>query len=319
VGAGHIVKNSRALGIAPYVVYGIFLYIKYMSFQDKLLARTRAIGNPVCVGLDPVAARIPAAGSPAESIKRFYGDMLEAMLAKGVLPAAVKPNIAYFEAQGLDCLHILQELIAAYRQAGVLAILDAKRGDISSTSGAYAQMAFQVFGADAVTVAPYMGLDTVRPFQDAARDQGVYVLVRTSNPSARDFQELPIATGQGAVPLYRKVAEKLAEWNDGNLGAVVGATAPGELRELLTYWVGAGREVPVLIPGIAVAGVSGGQTGSVADVYAAIRDAGSQTGLHLINSSSGINYAYEKFPSLNPAQASVRALEELIAEIARFI
>jgi orotidine-5'-phosphate decarboxylase len=97
----------------------------------------------------------------------------------------------------------------------------------------------------------------------------------------------------------------------------VGATAPRELRELLSLWKSKGREVPVLIPGIAIAGVSGGQTGSVAEVQQAIRDAGSDADLHLINSSSGINYAYEKFPALKPAEASVNALEELIGEIAR--
>jgi orotidine-5'-phosphate decarboxylase len=285
-----------------------------MIYSEMVSARTRKAGNTVCVGLDPVLDKIPGAGSPEERIKRFYSDLLEAMLARNLLPAAVKPNMAYYEAVSLPCLKVLHDLIAAFKQAGVLVVLDAKRGDISSTSGAYARMAFNVFGADAVTTAPYMGEDTVKPFQDISRGQGIYVLVRTSNPSAKDFQEL--AVGPEGVPLYRKVAEKLADWNDGNLGAVVGATAPGELRELLVYWKGRGREVPVLIPGIAIAGVKGGQTGSVGDVYRAIKDAGSDPQLHLVNSSSGINYAYEKFPSLKPAEASVNALEELIAEIA---
>lgn len=287
-----------------------------MAYLEKVLQRTRAIGNPVCVGLDPVLARIPGAASPEERIKRFYSDMLESMLARNVLPAAVKPNMAYYEGVSLACLQVLKDLTDAFSAAGMLVVLDAKRGDISSTSGAYARMAFEVFGADAVTAAPYMGLDTIKPFQEAAGDKGIYVLVRTSNPSARDFQELLV--GPEGVPLYRKVAEKLADWNDGNLGAVVGATAPGELRDLLAYWKSRGREIPVLIPGIAIAGVSGGQTGSVGEVYRAIKDAGSDPGLHLINSSSGINYAYEKFPDVKPGEASTRALEDLIGEIARF-
>lgn len=284
-----------------------------MTYQERVAARTRKAGNTVCVGMDPILKKIPGGGSPEEKIKRFYSDLLETMLARKVLPAAVKPNIAYYEGVSLACLQVLRDLIADYRAAGMLVILDAKRGDISSTSGAYAQSAFDVFGADAVTAAPYMGLDTIKPFQDVSKGQGIYVLVRTSNPSARDFQDL--AVGPEGIPLYRKVAEKLADWNDGNLGAVVGATAPKELRDLLAYWKGRGREVPVLIPGIAIAGVSGGQTGSVPDVYQAIKDAGSDPWLHLINSSSGINYAYEKFPALAPAHASVNALEELIAEI----
>ncbi len=312
-----------------------------MSFQEKLLSRTHAAKNTICVGMDPILKKIPGQENPAEKIKRFYSDMLEAMLAKNILPAAVKPNMAYYEALGLPCLQVLQDLIKAYRDAGILTILDAKRGDISSTSGAYAQMAFQVFGADAVTVAPYMGLDTVKPFQDLAqsegKDQGMYVLVRTSNPSAKDFQSLMIAeNGEGksgenisgtgkektidrARPLYELVAEKLADWNDGSLGAVVGATAPKELFDLLVYWKSRGREVPVLIPGIAIAGVSGGQSGSVTDVYKAILDAKSDPYLHLINSSSGINYAYEKFSDLKPAEASVRALGELMDETGRWL
>ncbi|MEO6095010.1 MAG: orotidine-5'-phosphate decarboxylase [Fibrobacteria bacterium] len=292
-------------------------YQAYQAYQEKVAARTRVAGNTVCVGMDPILKKIPGSGSPEEKIKRFYSELLETMLTRKILPAAVKPNIAYYEAVSLSCLQVLQDLIAAYRAEGVLVILDAKRGDISSTSGAYAQSAFQVFGADAVTAAPYMGLDTIKPFQDVAKAEakghGIYVLVRTSNPSAKDFQEL--AVGPEQIPLYRKVAEKVADWNNGDLGAVVGATAPRELRELLAYWKSRGREVPVLIPGIAITGVSGGQAGSVADVYQAIKDAGSDPALHLINSSSGINYAYEKFPGIKPAEASVNALEELIAEI----
>jgi orotidine-5'-phosphate decarboxylase len=285
------------------------------TYSERVAERVREAGNPVCIGMDPVAKKIPGEGPLEERIKRFYSSMLDAMLARDFLPAAVKPNMAYYESVSLACLQVLQDLIRAYRDAGVLVILDAKRGDIATTSGAYARSAFQVFGADAVTVAPYMGLDTIKPFQDESRGQGIYILVRTSNPSAKDFQELSVSPG--GEPLYRAVAAKLADWNDGNLGAVVGATAPRELRELLTYWKGRGREVPVLIPGVAVAGVSGGQTGSVAEVYQAIRDAGSDRSLHLINSSSGINYAYEKFPSLAPAEASMQAFEDLCEEIAR--
>lgn len=287
-----------------------------MTYAEKVSARVKQAGNPVCVGMDPVLRKIPGSAPDEERIKRFYSDMLDAMLARDLLPAAVKPNIAYYEGISLGCLHVLKDLIRAFKDAGVLVVLDAKRGDISSTSGAYAQSAFHVFGADAVTAAPYMGIDTIKPFQDVAMGHGTYVLVRTSNPSAKDFQDLVV--GPEGIPLYRKVAEKLADWNDGSLGAVVGATAPKELRELLSYWKGRGREVPVLIPGIAIAGVSGGQTGSVAEVYQAIAEAESDASLHLINSSSGINYAYEKHKGLQPAEASVAALHDLCEEISRY-
>jgi orotidine-5'-phosphate decarboxylase len=285
------------------------------TYAERVAERVREAGNPVCVGMDPVAKKIPGEGPLEERIKRFYSNLLDAMLARDLLPAAVKPNMAYYEGVSLACLQVLQELIRAFRDAGALVILDAKRGDIASTSGAYARSAFQVFGADAVTAAPYMGIDTIKPFQEESQGQGIYILVRTSNPSAKDFQELKV--GPEGEPLYRAVAAKLADWNDGNLGAVVGATAPRELRELLAYWKGRGREVPVLIPGIAVAGVAGGQAGSVAEVYQAIREAGSDRALHLINSSSGINYAYEKYPQLKPAEASMQALQDLCEEIDR--
>jgi orotidine-5'-phosphate decarboxylase len=285
------------------------------TYAEKLAERVREAGNPVCVGMDPVAGKIPGEGPLEERIKRFYSSMLDAMLARDLLPAAVKPNMAYYESVSLGCLQVLKDLIEAFRDAGVLVILDAKRGDIASTSGAYARSAFKVFGADAVTAAPYMGIDTIKPFQEESQGQGIYVLVRTSNPSARDFQDLRV--GPEGEPLYRVVAARLADWNDGNLGAVVGATAPRELAGLLAYWKGRGREVPVLIPGVAIAGVSGGQTGSVSEVYGAIRDSGSNPDLHLINSSSGINYAYEKFPALTPEEASVQALDELCEAIAR--
>ncbi|HLP40840.1 MAG TPA: orotidine-5'-phosphate decarboxylase, partial [Fibrobacteria bacterium] len=223
-----------------------------MAFKEKVAARTREAENTICVGLDPVLSKIPGSAMPEERIKRFYGDLLDAMLARDLFPAAVKPNTAFFEALGLPCLQVLKDLVQGFRDAGVLVILDAKRGDISSTSGAYAKMAFQVFGADAVTAAPYMGKDTIKPFQELAGDRGTYVLVRTSNPSARDFQDLKVTLDNGeTMPLYRAVAAKVADWQDGNLGAVVGATAPREMRELLSYWVSRGQDCPVLIPGVA--------------------------------------------------------------------
>jgi orotidine-5'-phosphate decarboxylase len=112
------------------------------------------------------------------------------------------------------------------------------------------------------------------------------------------------------------VAEKISQWNDGNLGAVVGATAPAELEQLLRFWISKGAEVPCLIPGVSVKGVKGGQGGGLADVLNAISHAGGDRGIHLINSSSGLNYAGEKFPDKKYGEASVTALEEMAAEIA---
>jgi len=194
--------------------------------------------------------------------------------------------------------------------------LDAKRGDISTSSGAYAEAAFESYGADAVTVAPYMGSDSLSPFQEKAkaRSQGIYVLVRTSNPGAKDFQELVVDLGQGRrLPLYKVVAEKLVEWDRGDLGAVVGATAPAELEQLVAFWRSLGKEIPMLIPGISVGGI--GQGGDVREILRAIRNGGGDPNLHLLNSSSGMNYAYERFDRLPPAEASLKAMEELLEEM----
>jgi len=282
------------------------------TYHSRLLGRTRKAGNSLCIGLDPVLHKLPRSeGSAADRIRRFYSDLLEAMAKRRLYPAAVKPNIAYFEALGTEALEILRQLMAEYRSEGILVILDAKRGDISASSAAYATMAFETLAADAVTVAPYMGSDSIGPFQDKAVGQGTYVLVRTSNPGARDFQDLTVDLGQGRrLPLYRVVAEKLVEWDRGDLGAVVGATAPRELEELVTFWRSLGKEIPMLIPGISVGGI--GQGGDVKEIIRTIRNAGGDPNLHLFNSSSGVNYAYERFSGMTPAEASLKAMDELL-------
>ena len=282
------------------------------TYRSRLLERTRNTGNTLCVGLDPVLKKIPLKdGTPADRIHRFYADLLEAMSKRNFFPAAVKPNIAYFESFGIEALQVLHHMVSEYRSQGVLVILDAKRGDISTSSGAYAEMAFENYGADAVTVAPYMGSDSISPFQHKAGGRGIYVLVRTSNPGAKDFQDLTVDLGQGKrLPLYKVVAEKLVEWDHGDLGAVVGATAPGELEQLVAFWRSLGKEIPMLIPGISVGGV--GQGGDVKEVLRAIRNAGGDPNLHLLNSSSGVNYAYERFEKFSPAEASLLAMEEIL-------
>ncbi len=287
------------------------------KYIDRLRERARFIGNTLCVGLDPVLDKIPTRGeTPADKIRRFYEAMLSGMAKRKLLPCAVKPNMAYYESLDLECLGAMQAIMRDFQGEGVLVILDAKRGDIASSSTGYAKMAFNVYPSDAATVNPYMGLDSVQPFLEFGA-RGVYVLVRTSNPSARDFQDLLVKTEEGFVPLYRVVASRLLKWNNGNIGAVVGATAPAELEWLLSFWKGQGQEIPTLIPGVAVGGVSGGQTGSLSEVVKAIRNSGADLHCHLINSSSGINYAYEKYSELKPAEASVKALESMLEEMAR--
>jgi len=282
------------------------------SLSQRLHARADTCGNNVCLGLDPVLARIPLEGELAQVVERFCLGILDACLAKGVLPAAVKPNIAYFEALGIDAVARLPKILAAWRSAGVHTVLDAKRGDIGRTSAAYAQAAFDTFGADTVTVAPYMGRDSVEPFLDVP-DHSVYLLLRTSNKGAQDFQDLVI----DGEPLYLHVARTVAGWkNSENIGFVVGATVPEELERIAEWFHGRSLEPSFLIPGVSVPGVAGGQGGGIDEVVRRLRAGGLDPRCHLVNSSSGIDYAWERTGNKSSWDiAAVQALEEL-AELA---
>lgn len=290
------------------------------TYRRRLESRVAACHNTLCVGLDPVLKRIPGEGDPASRIRRFFENLLSAMVRTGLKPAAVKPNSAYYEALGPDAYRMLQGLVGDYAGEGILVILDAKRGDIATSSGAYAEAAFDSHKADAVTVAPYMGEDSVRPFQRPDQGKGLYVLVRTSNPGAKDFQELEVLDRDGRRrPLFHVVAEKVALWDSGDMGAVVGATAPKEMESLVKLWKSLGKEIPMLIPGISVPGVAGGQGGDVGEVMDAIRSGGGNPRLHLCNSSSGVNYAYERYPSLAPSDASLKVMEQLMEGIGKHL
>ena len=154
-------------------------------FYDRLEQRIAKCGNPVCMGMDPVLKLIPLEGTPEDRIKRFYSDILECCLKRNVQPAVVKPNSAYYECVSVQSMLVLQQLIADYRSAGIPVILDAKRGDIGKSSAAYANAAYDVYRADAVTVSPWMGADSVGPFIREDSENGAYVLLRTSNTSAQ--------------------------------------------------------------------------------------------------------------------------------------
>lgn len=281
------------------------------SWLKRLEIRNKTIGNTICMGLDPLLERIPLQGNPSDQIKKFFLDILEEMVRQQVFPAVVKPNIAFFEALGLESLKVLQELIREYQSQGMLVLLDAKRGDIGKTSKAYADMAFQVYGADAVTVSPYMGFDSVKPFQQPQADKGIYILCRTSNPSAVDFQS-KIIENSGGDSLYKTVAKAISNWTNSDLGAVVGATAPSELQELLSYWDNQPIPVSCLIPGVSLGNTEGGQGGDPKEIYKILKQS-RYPYIHLVNSSSGILYAYENHKSKNFSQAAVEVLQEFIA------
>ena len=255
-------------------------------------------GSALCVGLDPDLERIPACvGRGREAILPFCRDIVD---ATAPYACAFKPQIAHFAAVGAEaelervCAHIREQ------HPDKLLILDAKRGDIGSTAQYYAAEAFQRYGADVVTVNPYLGGDTIEPYLADAQ-HGVFVLCRTSNPGSGDFQALPI----DGRPLYQHVAERAVRWAEehpGFVGLVVGATYPAELAEVRAL-VG---EMPLLIPGI---GAQGGDL--QATVAAALTAAG--TGM-VINSSRAIIYASA---GENFAQAAATAAAVTVTSGAR--
>ena len=289
-----------------------------MKFSDCLEARIQECGNPICLGMDPKLSLMPVerkhgeVQSEEEKIKFFYMDILEECSKRNVKPAVVKPNSAYYERISIQGMQILHDLIAAYKGEGSPVVLDAKRGDIGKTSAAYADAAFNVYGADAVTVSPWMGKDSVGPFLEHPANGGVYALLRTSNKGAADFQDLPV---EGSTAFF-SVAKKLIEWDNGNLGAVVGATHPEELERITAFFAAANHEIPFLIPGVSIPGVPGGQGGDAKTVLQAIANGGGKRKFHVLNSSSGLNFAWQRTgKEAEYASACVDAIESLAEAI----
>ena len=221
-----------------------------MNFLEKLLAAERENHSLLCVGLDPEPERLPEELRvlPVEkAIVQFCRAIIE---ATAPYASVFKPNLAFFEVLGPAGMVALQEVVRAI-PAHIPVIADAKRGDIGNTARNYAAAIFETYGCDAVTVNPYLGYDAVAPFL-AYRDRGVLLLCRTSNPSARDFQDLRVQEADGpARPLYEVVARRVQGWNEaGNCGLVVGATYPQELQAIRALC----PDLPILVPGIGAQG-----------------------------------------------------------------
>ena len=245
-----------------------------MNFINKLSAAWTSNNSLLCVGLDPDVQRLPAElRNEPDGVYRFCKAIID---ATADLSCSFKPQIAYFAALGAEAQ---LEQICAYLRANyphIPLILDAKRGDIGATAKQYAREAFDRYGADAVTVNPYMGFDSVEPYMEW-EERGVIVLCRTSNPGGSDLQFLDV----DGKPLYQHVARLVAEkWNrNGQCALVVGATFPQELAEVRAI-VG---EMPLLVPGV---GAQGG------DVEATVRSGKTLSGAGMmINSSRAILYA----------------------------
>jgi orotidine-5'-phosphate decarboxylase len=253
-----------------------------MTFLDMLAGAERQNNSMLCVGLDPEPTKFPdRIKGDATKIYDFCAAIVD---ATADVVNSFKPQIAYFAAHRAE--DQLEKLIAHMRRVAphVPVILDAKRGDIGSTAEQYAVEAFERYGADAVTLSPFMGWDSVAPYLKY-HGKGAFLLCRTSNPGGDDLQNQRLASVEGQPLLYEHVA-RLAQgpWNlNGQLGLVVGATYPKEIERVREL----APTVPLLIPGV---GAQGGD--AVATVKAGLRVSGNETtGPIIVNSSRAILYA----------------------------
>ena len=245
-----------------------------MNFQQKFLDISDKNNSLLCVGLDIDREKMPKFFF--DSGKDQFFDFNKSIIdATEDLVCAYKLNMAFYEVLGKDGFDLLEKTIR-YIPKDIIVILDGKRNDIGNTAQKYAKSLFDILHADAVTINPYLGKDTVMPFLEY-KDKCSFILCRTSNPSSADFQDLNISK----TPLYQVIARKIKEWNvNSNCGAVVGATYPDELRIIRNI---IGEEIPLLIPGV---GKQGG------DIEKAVKNGTNKDGkMAIINSSRGIIFA----------------------------
>ena len=245
------------------------------------------------MGLDPEPSRIP---KHLRKKKNFLCNFLKDIVDETYdVVCAYKPNIAFYEMLGVDGIKTLEKIIK-YIGDEVPVILDAKRGDVGHTASAYAKSIFETYKADATTVNPYLGYDSIRPFMDY-QDKGIFILCLTSNAGSKDFQLL------GDEPLYKQIAKQVSEWNIyKNLGLVVGATKPEELKEVRSV----APELPFLIPGI---GAQGG------DLKATVKNGLMKDGGGIIiNVSRSVVYASEEDDYASAARKAAICYRDSIRE-----
>lgn len=284
--------------------------MKYIELLEK---SSEATNNILCMGLDPVIDALPhPEKKPQDRICDYFKELFDEMLKRNLIPAAFKPNIGYYTIldrplegrfEGSLALagvfHMLKE-----KFPNIPVILDAKRGDIATSSTNYAKEAFETWCADCVTISPYMGSDSVMPF--VFENKGVYILDRTSNPGGADLQNRLMDTKKS---LYITVAETIAMWHKQaqGIGAVVGATNLNELEDIAKYF--ADKDIPMLIPGV------GSQGGSAPEVMEKLRTSKYNIRLARINSSSGLTHPWKKAPVPDDyLEQAMSKLEKLIKE-----
>ena len=269
-----------------------------MTFLEMLQGAQQRNGSMLCVGLDPEPTRFPL--GMTSNAARIYEFCARIVDATGDLACAFKPQIAYFAAHRAEdqLEQLMRHLRANYPHVPV--ILDAKRGDIGSTAEQYAREAFERYGADAVTLSPFMGFDSVQPYLKYP-EKGAFLLCRTSNPGGDDLQNQRLASVEGQPLLYEHIA-RLAQgsWNlNGQLGLVVGATYPNEIERVRDL----APTLPLLIPGV---GAQGG------DAQATVRAGWRAKGPIVVNSSRSILYASSGVDFAEAARAEALRTQQLL-------
>jgi orotidine-5'-phosphate decarboxylase len=264
--------------------------VKFAAQYASSVSRANSL---LCVGLDPGYAKLPEGYGQFEFNKAIID-------ATADIVSSYKPNAAFYEARGAQGVQALKDTCDYLREHYPLIpiIFDAKRGDIGNTNAGYTEYVFDYLGADAVTVAPYMGAESLGKFLER-EDKGIIVLCRTSNPGSGEFQNLDL----GAEPLYKHVARQVAKsWNaHGNCALVVGATYPDELREVRSI---VGPDMPILVPGI---GAQGGDV--AASVQAGI---GTDAGALIISTSRAVIFASSGPDFANAARSEAIRLRDEI-------
>lgn len=281
--------------------------MRAMNFADRLAAAAREKDSVVVAGIDPQLDAPGAPGiPPGYTLARFCCEIVEACARSAI---AVKPQLAFYEARGLEGMRAFCEVVKLARKLGLITIADAKRGDIGTTSAAYAEafLGDGDFACDAVTVNPYQGSDALMPFIAKVRNgRGVFVLVKTSNPSSGEFQDL----NAPSRPIWESVAARVNGWGSdyvgtsglSPVGAVVGATYPVQARRARELMPCA----TILVPGY------GAQGGTAADAIASARADG--TGF-IVNASRSLMYAYRKKEGAKPVEAAAEYAESMRREL----
>jgi orotidine-5'-phosphate decarboxylase len=273
-----------------------------MTFEEKLASAQQRNDSWLCVGLDIVAGKMPLPLQQMDDpVLPFAREIIDATKD---LVCAFKPNLGFFLAEGAAGIIALERLIR-YVPSDIPVILDAKFGDIGSTAEQYARGTFEAFHADAVTLSPYVGADAIKPFL-AYADKGVFVLARTSNPGASEFQNLYVeseARSVERITLYETVVRKATEWHrqgPGACGVVVGATYPQELKRIRSL----APNLPFLVPGV---GAQGG------DLATTVRHGPTADGLGpVVNASRSILYASGRVDFAEAARAAAIKLRDEI-------